>query len=158
MENQINTTSDSEVNGFNSYVDDYNSRCGSYRYRSGSLSSAKRSITNWSSTYAQEGRSRVVSWRSSAVSSSTAPSGSSQRQTYSSKPQPSKLVRDVQQILAALGYAPGPIDGLTGRKTAAAVMQFQSDYGFKVDGIVDQQLFSRVYELRPRDIVPQSST
>lgn len=45
-------------------------------------------------------------------------------------------VRDVQSRLAALGYNPGPTDGIRGRRTIGAVKEFQRDSGLKVDGLV----------------------
>jgi len=48
-------------------------------------------------------------------------------------------VRDIQQRLAALGYTPGPIDGIWGRQTQAAVRRFQEQHGLTVDGIVGPQ-------------------
>lgn len=47
--------------------------------------------------------------------------------------------RDVQEKLTLLGYEPGPVDGLMGPKTRAAVRQFQTDAEIKVDGIVGPQ-------------------
>ncbi len=41
----------------------------------------------------------------------------------------------VQTALAALGYAPGPIDGVMGPHTAAAVRLFQQAHGLAVDGV-----------------------
>src|SRR5688572_28653754 len=48
-------------------------------------------------------------------------------------------VRTVQERLQRLGYSPGPIDGLYGESTAAAVVAFQIDYEIEVDGIVGPQ-------------------
>lgn len=45
-------------------------------------------------------------------------------------------VAQVQQRLAALGYDPGPADGIFGRRTEAAVKSFQRSRGLVVDGIV----------------------
>ncbi len=42
----------------------------------------------------------------------------------------------VQRRLAALGYEPGPLDGVYGPATAAAVTAFQRAAGIAVDGIV----------------------
>lgn len=48
-------------------------------------------------------------------------------------------VLDVQKILASLGYTPGPLDGVWGRMTAAAVKEFQHDNDLDVDGVVGPQ-------------------
>lgn len=45
-------------------------------------------------------------------------------------------ILEVQQILAQLGFRPGPVDGVWGRMTAAAVRAFQESYGLEPDGIV----------------------
>lgn len=45
-------------------------------------------------------------------------------------------IKDIQQQLAARGYTPGPIDGIWGRQTQAAVREFQKQHGLTVDGIV----------------------
>lgn len=47
--------------------------------------------------------------------------------------------RDLQEKLTLLGYEPGPIDGLFGAKTRAAVRAFQHDSNIKVDGVVGRQ-------------------
>ena len=43
---------------------------------------------------------------------------------------------DIQRRLSELGFSPGPLDGLTGPQTRAAVMEFQRANGLVVDGIV----------------------
>lgn len=45
-------------------------------------------------------------------------------------------VLDIQKALKKQGYDPGPLDGVWGRRTIAAVMQFQKARGLEVDGIV----------------------
>ena len=45
-------------------------------------------------------------------------------------------VLDVQNRLKERGFDPGPIDGIFGSKTAAAVRGFQEKHGLQVDGIV----------------------
>ncbi len=42
--------------------------------------------------------------------------------------------RQVQHLLAYLGYDPGGVDGIIGRATLAAVKRFQGDYGLTADG------------------------
>jgi spore germination protein YaaH len=44
-------------------------------------------------------------------------------------------VKELQQSLRAAGFDPGPIDGVFGPRTAAAVRSFQQSRGLKVDGI-----------------------
>jgi len=50
---------------------------------------------------------------------------------------PAKAAMDVkklQQGLQKLGYDPGPVDGMLGSKTRAALRTFQQDNGLKIDG------------------------
>jgi len=43
---------------------------------------------------------------------------------------------EIQRALAQLGFRPGPLDGIWGRQTAAAVRMFQSSRGLEPDGII----------------------
>src|SRR5918992_260987 len=45
-------------------------------------------------------------------------------------------VRVVQRTLRRLGWQPGPVDGLYGPRTQAAVTRFQAASGLKADGVV----------------------
>jgi peptidoglycan hydrolase-like protein with peptidoglycan-binding domain len=45
-------------------------------------------------------------------------------------------VQRVQELLVAVGYAPGPADGIFGPKTKLSVLAFQDDHGLRVDGLV----------------------
>jgi peptidoglycan hydrolase-like protein with peptidoglycan-binding domain len=47
-----------------------------------------------------------------------------------------QAVKDLQEALKALGLAPGPIDGIFGKKTEDAVKAFQKLKGIEVDGQV----------------------
>ena len=47
-----------------------------------------------------------------------------------------EAVRTIQQKLVRWGYFDGPVDGIYGSKTAAAVKDFQRKNGLAVDGIV----------------------
>lgn len=59
----------------------------------------------------------------------------------------SKIV-EIQTALQTKGFSPGDIDGVWGRRTIAAVKEFQRSVGLKVDGIVGpkttQALFGAV--------------
>ncbi len=58
-------------------------------------------------------------------------------------PEPSRdTVRQVQAYLALLGYDPGPVDGLPGRRTTAAVRRFQQDLGMTLTGRISDELLA----------------
>lgn len=44
--------------------------------------------------------------------------------------------KQIQCLLTYLGYDPGPIDGVDGPKTQAALAAFRADYGVGVEGLV----------------------
>jgi peptidoglycan hydrolase-like protein with peptidoglycan-binding domain len=48
-------------------------------------------------------------------------------------------VKSVQQALQAKGMDPGPIDGIMGPKTAAALKAFQKDQKLTDSGTLDDQ-------------------
>lgn len=52
----------------------------------------------------------------------------------------------IQQRLSALGYNPGPIDGIRGRGTIGAIKEFQSEAGLEVDGLVGPQTWDALFE------------
>ncbi len=58
---------------------------------------------------------------------------------------PSSLpVYQAQKRLHELGYDPGPLDGLWGRKTQAAVQDFQRHHGLRVSGMLDEETSHRL--------------
>jgi hypothetical protein len=67
--------------------------------------------------------------------------------TGSDRPAGSQRVREIQRRLRGLGYRPGPIDGIFGPRTRAAVGWFQLKHGFHVDG---RATFAVVRHLRAR--------
>jgi hypothetical protein len=62
--------------------------------------------------------------------------GSVARGTGYYRPGASRRVREVQRRLNRLGFASGPVDGLFGPITQAAVRAYQRESGLEVDGIV----------------------
>jgi peptidoglycan hydrolase-like protein with peptidoglycan-binding domain len=48
-------------------------------------------------------------------------------------------VRQVQDALQAKGFDPGPIDGVAGSRTRAAVRKFQDRFGMKATGEINYQ-------------------
>ena len=64
-----------------------------------------------------------------------------------------QLVKKLQQKLSELGYNVGPIDEVFGPRTEAAVMQFQTEKGLDIDGVVGDQTWSALFqESIPRPI------
>jgi peptidoglycan hydrolase-like protein with peptidoglycan-binding domain len=55
-------------------------------------------------------------------------------------------VRDLQEALTTLGHDPGPIDGVFGEATEAAVKAFQQEKGVTVDGIVGKVTWINIDE------------
>ena len=55
-------------------------------------------------------------------------------------------IRQIQCLLAYLGYDPGTIDGAYGPKTLVAVQAFQQAEGLEPDGIAGQQTQARLRE------------
>lgn len=58
-------------------------------------------------------------------------------------------IRDIQLQLAARGYTPGPIDGIWGRKTQAAVRRFQERHGLEPDGVVGPLTLAALFSSAP---------
>ncbi len=59
-------------------------------------------------------------------------------------------VAEVQVRLSELGYIPGPIDGIFGPKTEAAVIRFQKDRGLNPDGIVGPLTYQALFQPGPQ--------
>ena len=53
-----------------------------------------------------------------------------------------QAVTNLQSQLAARGYDPGPLDGMMGERTRAAIRAYQRDRQMPVDGQVSQALVS----------------
>jgi hypothetical protein len=55
-------------------------------------------------------------------------------------------IRAAQEKLAALGFDPGPIDGLSGPLTRAAAKKYQEQHGLTADGLIGQQTWRSLVE------------
>lgn len=62
----------------------------------------------------------------------------------------SAYVRGVQKELLAHGYRPGPVDGLAGPQTRAAVRAYQRDAGLPATGIADKRLLDHLKFALPK--------
>ena len=51
-----------------------------------------------------------------------------------------------QQLLASLGFYTGPIDGIAGPRTNAAIKAAQKDYGMEVTGKSDEELLAKLQQ------------
>lgn len=59
----------------------------------------------------------------------------------------STKVRMTQELLKALGYDPGIVDGIYGARTAGAVALFQSENNLSATGVVDDKTAYSLSEL-----------
>ncbi|NCB57891.1 MAG: hypothetical protein EOM46_10365 [Gammaproteobacteria bacterium] len=134
MRNVIDTNAG--INEFNRIVYDYNSRCGHYRYSQGSQSEAERDVEPYQSQIVSEAIREARQYQSS---NSTVSLGQS---TSAPKKPSAQYIRETQQLLTELGYAPGSVDGHYGRRTADAVKAFQRDVGITQNGWIDADLLS----------------
>jgi peptidoglycan hydrolase-like protein with peptidoglycan-binding domain len=68
-------------------------------------------------------------------------------------------VRDLQEALNALGYDPGPIDGVFGARTESAVRQFQGAREIAADGVVGRVTWINIDEAdQSRPVLRNGST
>ncbi len=77
--------------------------------------------------------------------------------SVATKPSPGKTaesssVKAVQQVLADLGYAPGPVDGEMGDATVRAITVFQHDRKIAETGRITPQLLTELGRVTGRDL------
>ncbi len=56
----------------------------------------------------------------------------------------SKVVRRVQRSLLRLGYRPGAVDGVMGRRTSSAIRRYQDEHGLLITGRASTALLSHM--------------
>jgi peptidoglycan hydrolase-like protein with peptidoglycan-binding domain len=56
----------------------------------------------------------------------------------------------IQEELTAHGYRPGPVDGVLGPRTQAAIRAYQHDAGLPVDGVASDELLDHMKFVTPR--------
>jgi peptidoglycan hydrolase-like protein with peptidoglycan-binding domain len=61
-------------------------------------------------------------------------------------------VKAVQQVLADLGYAPGPVDGAMGASTTQAITAFQHDRKIRETGRITPELLRELKRVTGRDL------
>jgi peptidoglycan hydrolase-like protein with peptidoglycan-binding domain len=66
-------------------------------------------------------------------------------------------VKQVQQILADLGYAPGPVDGSMGAETVRALGAFQRDRKITVTGRITPDLLREIKRVTGRDLAASAA-
>lgn len=64
----------------------------------------------------------------------------------------------LQRVLTALGYDPGPQDGVFGPRTLEAVRRFQKDSGIAVDGVVGPRTVESLERIWARKFPPETYT
>jgi peptidoglycan hydrolase-like protein with peptidoglycan-binding domain len=71
----------------------------------------------------------------------TAHAASAVSPTATSEP---RFIREAQRTLGELGYRPGPIDGVVGRRTRSALTRYQRSEGIPVTGHLDAETLVRL--------------
>src|SRR5688572_16536266 len=121
----------SDTAGFYEAIGRYNLRCTRFKYRADDLAEARRDID------------AARSW---IVSETLAEALDAGRQEELAAPGYSVLTRDVQELLRALGYAPGTVDGRYGAQTRTAVESFERERGWPASGRISELLRKELLE------------
>ncbi len=118
---------------FNEAAGAYNLRCARFRYRAVDFADARRDI--------DEARSSIVSEALAEALALTPPENDKLAAVGYSV-----LTKDVQELLRALGYTPGPVDGRYGARTRAAVESFERGRGWPASGQISETLRKELLE------------
>ena len=77
----------------------------------------------------------------SETSAKPLPSGPSDRRSAAPE---ARFIRDAQKTLRDLGYPAGPVDGIVGPRTRAALTRYQRAEGIPVTGRLDTETMARL--------------
>ena len=116
---------------FQEAVGSYNVRCTRFKYRGNDLAQARRDIDAARSWIVAEALAEVLK---------------AGGQDELAAPGYSVLTRDVQELLRALGYAPGTVDGRYGAQTRTAVESFERERGWPASGRISELLRKELLE------------
>jgi peptidoglycan hydrolase-like protein with peptidoglycan-binding domain len=86
-----------------------------------------------------------------AATGSVAPGGDATATAKGKLDTPNSSVKAVQQVLADLGYAPGPVDGAMGASTTHAIRAFQHDRKLRKTGRITPELLRELKRVTGRD-------
>ena len=88
----------------------------------------------------------------SATTGSVAPEGDAATPAKGKSDAADSSVEAVQQVLAELGYAPGPVDGAMGASTTHAITAFQHDRKMRETGRITRELLRELKRVSGRDL------
>jgi peptidoglycan hydrolase-like protein with peptidoglycan-binding domain len=88
----------------------------------------------------------------SATTGSVAPEGDAATPAKAKSDAADSSVKAVQQVLADLGYAPGPVDGAMGASTTHAITAFQHDRKMRETGRITPELMRELQRVSGRDL------
>jgi hypothetical protein len=110
-------------------IDDYNSRCAGFRADPGSLERLRRETQSRAGALRTQAGERMALWAASPAPpprEADSPLATGLRRLELSRPEDA---RAVQERLRALGYDPGPIDGVWGQRSHTALFAFKLERG-----------------------------
>lgn len=106
-------------NPFNAALSDLNNRCSNSRYDQRDMTVVRQELERHRSQLKSEADALYRTWAKSHLVPATL---------------------EVQRHLKAIGYDPGPVDGLIGPKTREAIRQLERDAGVEPTGIISNEL------------------
>lgn len=99
--------------------------------------------SNLSLEIAQQAQRRAAAWSPSQ----TDPRANGRITSQPWQTNPREQIAAIQTVLTALGYEPGPADGIMGSGTVSAIREYQGDSGLEATGQVNQALVDSLNEV-----------